>query len=66
MSSNEKFKKVRVELIRSTIGHLPNQRATVKALGLNKTHSKVEVELSPQVAGMINVVQHLVKVEEIK
>lgn len=58
-------KKVSIRLVRSPLGRLPNQRATVKALGLNKMNSHVEVSLNPAVQGMINTVAHLVEVKEI-
>lgn len=59
-------KKVKVTLVRSTIGHKINQRATVKALGLRKLNSSVIVELNPAIEGMIKTVSHLVKTEESK
>ncbi len=59
-------KSVRIELVRSLIRSKPNQRATVKALGLGKIGSSVERELTPVIQGMINTVAHLVKVEEIE
>lgn len=58
--------KARIELIRSTIGTKPNQRKTVKALGLKKINSSVEHELTPSIVGMIKTVQHLLKVEVLK
>jgi len=58
-------KMVRIKLIRSVIGTKPNQRRTVKALGLGKINSTVEKKTSPEVMGMVNTVSHLVKVEEI-
>jgi large subunit ribosomal protein L30 len=51
-------------LVRSTIGALPKQRATVRSLGLRKIGSTVEQEASPAVLGMVKVVSHLVSVEE--
>jgi large subunit ribosomal protein L30 len=39
------------------------QKNTVKALGLGKVDSCVEVEDTPQVLGMINKVKHLVFIE---
>jgi len=57
--------KLKVKLVRSTIGTLPNQRATVRSLGLRKIGSVVEQNDTPSVRGMIKVVSHLVKVEEI-
>ena len=58
--------KIRIKLIRSTIGALPGQRATVRSLGLRKIGSSVEQESSPAIMGMVKVVSHLVSVEEIR
>ena len=57
--------KVRVEQIRSTIKRPERQKRTIKALGLGKINNSVEVELTPQIAGMINKVSHLVAVTEL-
>jgi len=58
--------KIRIKLLRSVIGTLPKQRATVRALGLRKIGSSVEQEANPVILGMVKVVAHLVSVEEIK
>jgi len=58
--------KIRIKLVRSVIGSLPKQRATVRSLGLRKIGSVVEQEASPEILGMVKVVSHLVSVEEIK
>jgi len=58
--------KIRIKLVRSVIGCLPRQRATVRALGLRKIGSSSEQEANPAVLGMVKVVSHLVSVEEIK
>jgi large subunit ribosomal protein L30 len=58
-------KKIRIELVKGLAGCLPKQRATVKALGLGKINSSVEKEATPDTMGMVRVVEHLVKVEEI-
>jgi large subunit ribosomal protein L30 len=58
--------KIKIKLIRSVIGSLPRQRATVRSLGLRKIGSSTEQEASPAVLGMVKVVSHLVSVEEIK
>lgn len=58
--------KVRIRLVRSVIGELPKHRRTVKALGLRKVNSMVEVEASPAMLGMARAVRHLVRVEEVK
>ena len=57
--------KVRVEQVRSTIKRPENQKRTIKALGLGRINKSVEVELTPQVQGMINKVSHLVAVTEL-
>jgi large subunit ribosomal protein L30 len=58
-------KKIRIRLVRSTIGAQPKQRATVRALGLRKIGSVSEQEANPAVLGMVKVVSHLVAVEEV-
>lgn len=57
-------KKIKVTQIGSTIGRIDVQKATLIGLGLDKRHrSKVLVD-SPSVRGMIEVVKHLVTVED--
>jgi large subunit ribosomal protein L30 len=55
--------KVKITKVRSTIKRPKRQKDTMIALGLNKMNSTVEVELTPQIQGMINKVNHLVAVE---
>ena len=57
--------KVRITLVKSTAKRTPSQKATLVALGLGKTHSSVEKEVSPAISGMINKVKHVLKVETI-
>lgn len=57
--------KVRITQSKSIIGQQNRQKLTVKALGLGKINSTVEVELTPQIKGMINKVQHIVTVSEL-
>jgi len=57
--------KLRIKLIKSTIGRKPKHRATVQALGLRKLHQVVEKEDNPQMRGMIDQVSFLLEVEEI-
>ena len=57
--------KVRVKLVKSVIGCPERQKATVRALGLHKTNSTVELEDTPQMMGMVKAIHHLVKVEAI-
>jgi large subunit ribosomal protein L30 len=57
--------RIRIRLVRSVIGVHPNQRATVRSLGLRKINSIVEQEVSGAIMGMVKTVSHLVKVENI-
>ena len=57
--------KLKVTLMKSTIGRKDDQIATVKALGRHKIRDVVEHEDIPSIRGMVNKVSHLVKVEEI-
>lgn len=59
-------KRIKIRLVRSTIGTLPAQRATVRALGLRKIGSVTEKDPNPAVLGMVRTVSHLVAVEEIE
>jgi large subunit ribosomal protein L30 len=47
----------------SPIGRRADQEATLKGLGLNKLHRRRTLEDTPSVRGMINKVQHLVRIE---
>jgi large subunit ribosomal protein L30 len=58
-------KQIRIELVKGLAATLPKQRATVKALGLGKINSSVVKDDTPVTRGMVRVVEHLVKVEEI-
>ncbi|TAE74038.1 MAG: 50S ribosomal protein L30 [Bacteroidetes bacterium] len=57
--------KVRITQIRSVIDRPERQKRTIIALGLGKINRSVEVENTPQIAGMAKAVHHLVKVENI-
>jgi large subunit ribosomal protein L30 len=57
--------KVLVTQIRSTIKRPKRQVLIIQALGLGKLNRTVEKELTPQIAGMINKVRHLVDVKEV-
>ena len=63
--ANKKSPKIRVPPVRSPIGRKPEQRATVKALGLGKMNSTVEKEANDAILGMVRSISHLVKVEEL-
>jgi large subunit ribosomal protein L30 len=60
----KKEKQLKVTLTRSVAGTLPKQRKTVKAIGLNRINSSVVINATPDMLGMVNVIAHLVEVEE--
>jgi large subunit ribosomal protein L30 len=58
--------RVRITQTRSVITQSPRHRGTLRALGLTRIGRSVEHEESPQLAGMLKKVDHLVKVEELR
>ena len=56
--------KVRITQVRSQIGQTEKHRGTLRALGLGKIGTTAEHVESPQLAGMLRKVRHLVKIEE--
>jgi large subunit ribosomal protein L30 len=57
--------KVKITQSRSDIKRPERQQRTLRALGLGRVNKSVEVELTPQIAGMINKVNHLITVQEL-
>lgn len=57
--------KLKITLVKSTIGAIPKHKKTVEALGLHKLYKTVELPDNAATRGMIAQVKHLVKVEEI-
>ena len=57
--------KIKVTLVKSTIGQVDSVKGTIKALGLKKIRSSKELEDTPVIQGMITKVKHLVKVEKL-
>lgn len=53
---------VKIKMIGSLIGCPPEQRATVRGLGLRRLQQVVEREDTPMVRGMIGKIPHLVAV----
>ncbi|WP_139925677.1 50S ribosomal protein L30 [Hymenobacter sp. DG01] len=56
---------IQIKLVKSVIDRPERQKRTVQALGLGKIGSTKAVENTPQVAGMINAVKHLLEVTEL-
>ena len=57
-------KKLKITLVRSTIGQVPKNRATIAAMGLKKINQTVELPDNEATRGQIQKVRHMVKVEE--
>jgi len=55
---------VKIKQVRSLNGANPNQKATLKALGLGGIGKTVERKDSPQLQGQLHVVSHLVEVSD--
>ena len=64
MSKKSSGKTLRVTLVKSPIGYQKDQKATVRALGLRRMNQTVEHNDSPAVRGMLNKINHLIKIEE--
>lgn len=54
---------INITQIKGTIDRPFTQKRTLVALGLGKLHSKVNVEATPQILGMVKKVSHLVAVK---
>ena len=55
----------KVTQVKSAIGAKPNQRQTLRSLGLKRINHTVVKEDRPEIRGMVATVPHLVTVEEI-
>jgi large subunit ribosomal protein L30 len=58
--------KIKVTQVKSIIDRPKRQKETIKALGIKKMNHTVVHEATPQILGMVNKVNHLVKVEEVQ
>jgi large subunit ribosomal protein L30 len=56
---------LKVKQTKSTIGCKPNQRDTLRSLGLKRIGDEVVKEDRPEIRGMVHKVRHLVAVEEV-
>ena len=57
---------LKITQVRGTVGARWNQRESLRSLGLRKIRQSVVREDNPQTRGLINVVHHLVEVEEVQ
>ena len=56
-------KKLKITLVKSTIGFNKTQAETVTGLGLRRINHSVELADTPETRGMIHKVRHLVTVQ---
>lgn len=57
--------KVKVTLVKSTIGATPKQKKIVESMGLKKMHQSVELQDNEMTRGACQKVRHLVSLEEL-
>lgn len=57
---------IKITQVRSATSRGKKQIGTIRALGLKRLGHTVEHEDRPEIRGMINVVSHLVEIEESK
>ena len=57
-------KKIRITLVKSSIGYSERHKRTVRALGFRRLHQTVVHDDTPVIRGMVALIAHLVKVEE--
>lgn len=58
-------KKLKITLVKSTIGAVPRNRKTVESMGLRKLNRSVILPDNEATRGQIRQISHMVKVEEI-
>tara|TARA_Y100000994_G_scaffold239539_1_gene233255 strand:- start:440 stop:619 length:180 start_codon:yes stop_codon:yes gene_type:complete len=58
--------KVKITQIKSPIGYRKKTKDTMLALGLTKMNQSVVKKTDSAINGMLNVVKHLVEIEEVK
>ena len=57
--------KIIIKQTRSSIGTKPNQKATLRALGLRRTNAERVHENNAVIKGMVDIVKHLVEVKKL-
>ena len=57
--------KLKITLVKSTIGAVPKHKATATSMGLRKLNKSIELPDNAATRGQIQQIKHLVKVEEI-
>ena len=58
------MKTLKITQVRSQIGETAKHRGTLRVLGLGKIGSSTERKESPELAGMLRKIRHLVRIDE--
>jgi large subunit ribosomal protein L30 len=61
----KQHQRVKLTLLRSTIGRKKNHQDCVRGLGLRKIRDSVEIDLTPENRGMVNAVSYLLSIQEV-
>lgn len=56
---------LKIKQVRSVIKRLKKQKLTIEAMGLGRPNYETIMPDNPQTRGMIEVVKHLIEVEEV-
>ena len=59
-------KTLKITLVKSTIGAVPKNKATVESMGLRKLNKSIILPDNAATRGQIRQVSHLLKVEEVE
>ncbi|MCD8325262.1 MAG: 50S ribosomal protein L30 [Lachnospiraceae bacterium] len=57
---------LKITLVKSPIGAVPKNRATLQSMGLRKINKSIILPDNPSTRGQIQQVRHLIKVEEVE
>ena len=55
---------IKIKLVKSPFGKVPNHRKTIKALGFTKLNQVIEKNDTPQIRGMLKQVDYMIEVVE--
>lgn len=58
-------KMLKITLVKSPIGAVPKNRATVESMGLRKLNKSIVLPDNASTRGQIQKIRHLIKVEEV-
>ena len=59
-------KKLKLTLVRSTIGRIKSHRDCLRGLGLKRMHQTVERDDTPEIRGMVKKVAYMLNIEEVE